>query len=65
MDLNQYDRAWCVTSVLGFLRLDGDFAPIKIGDKRTVSGSRKPICHVFYLIVNAPPFLNHDNSRGV
>ena len=48
--------------MLGFLRLEGELAPVEVRHERPVPGRRELVGDPLDLIVQAPPFLNHDDA---
>jgi hypothetical protein len=48
--------------VLGFGGINRDFALVKVGYERAVTESGETVGHAFDLIVQAPPFLDHDDA---
>jgi hypothetical protein len=49
--------------MLGFVRLERDFAAIKIRHQGPVPGRRELVGHAPNLVVESPPLLNHDDAR--
>ncbi len=45
-----------------FLLFDRRFSAVEIGDQSQITGLREPVGYAANLVVQAPPFLNHDNG---
>ena len=51
--------------MLGLGGVEGKLALVEVGNQRAVAEGCEPFCHAFDLIVQTPPFLDDNHTRGL